>query len=129
MPRPVVEKDRRAMFLQLEDRRGFVVPAIWSAETPPVYGDGFHCLVCTHAGRLRARSRNGGDMSGLLPELAASVPPDGQLDGELVAWDSDGHPDFHRLGRRMLHGDTTLAVTLMVFDVLAIEGLPVTAEP
>jgi hypothetical protein len=37
-------------------------------------------------------------MSGLLPELAVSVPPDVQLDGELGAWDRDGHPDFHRLG-------------------------------
>lgn len=34
----------------------------------------------------------------VLPELAATLPADVQLDGELVAR-GDGHPDFHRLGR------------------------------
>jgi bifunctional non-homologous end joining protein LigD len=52
-----------------------------------------------------------------------------QLDGELVAWDESGHPDFHRLSSRMLHGDMSMAVTLMVFDVLAVEGLSVMGQP
>jgi ATP-dependent DNA ligase len=30
--------------------------------------DGFRCLVCTHT-RFRSRSRNGWDMTELLPEL------------------------------------------------------------
>src|SRR3954471_6431033 len=90
--------------------------------------DGFRCLVCTHAG-FRARSRRGWDMTPLLPELASALPPDVQLDGELVALDSDGRPDFHRLSGRMLHGRPGIAVTLFVFDVLAVEGLPVTATP
>jgi bifunctional non-homologous end joining protein LigD len=91
--------------------------------------DGFRCMVCTHGGRFQARSRRGWAMTALLPELAHTLPPDVQLDGELVAWDGHSHPDFHRLGRRMLHGDTTIPVTLMVFDVLAVEGLPVTSQP
>jgi hypothetical protein len=45
-------------------------------------------------------------MSELLPEFAAALPADVQLDGELVAYDADGRPDFHRLSARMLHGDT-----------------------
>jgi bifunctional non-homologous end joining protein LigD len=58
------------------------------------------------------------------------VPPSNvQLDGELVAWDANGHPDWHLLGRRMLHGELSIAVTVMVFDVLAIEGLLVTPQP
>jgi bifunctional non-homologous end joining protein LigD len=65
--------------------------------------DGFRCLVCTHAG-FRARLRRGWNMTPLLPELADAVPADVQLDGELVALDADGRPDFHRLGDRMLHG-------------------------
>ena len=91
--------------------------------------DGFRCLVCTHGGRFRARSRRGWDMTGLLPELAEALPLDVQLDGELVAFDEHGRPDFHRLGRRMLHGDASVPVTLMLFDVLAVEGLPVTTQP
>ena len=66
-------------------------------------------------------------MSALLPELAEAFPADVQLDGELVALDERGHPDFHRLGRRMLHGDTSVPITYMVFDVLAVEGKATTA--
>src|SRR5215204_1292038 len=90
--------------------------------------DGFRCLGCTHAG-FRARSRRGWNMTPLLPELAAALPADVQLDGELVALDADGRPDFHRLAARMLHGRAGIAATLFVFDVLAVEGLPVTAQP
>src|SRR5829696_786940 len=86
--------------------------------------DGFRCLVCTHAG-FRARSRRGWNMTPLLPELAAALPADVQLDGELVALDADGRPDFHRLADRMLHGRVGIAVTLFVFDVLSVEGFPV----
>ena len=66
--------------------------------------DGFRCLVCTHGDRFRARSRNGWNMTPLLPELAEALPADVQLDGELVALDVDGRPDFRRLGDRMLRG-------------------------
>jgi bifunctional non-homologous end joining protein LigD len=79
--------------------------------------DGFRCLVCTH-GRFRARSRNGWNMTSLLPELAASLPTNVQVDGELVA-----------LGARMLHGEAGIPITLFVFDVLAVEGLPTTMLP
>jgi bifunctional non-homologous end joining protein LigD len=72
--------------------------------------DGFGCLACTHGGRFLARSRNGWNMTPLLPELARSLPRDVQLDGELVAFAADGAPDFHRLGRRMLHGDSQIAI-------------------
>ena len=65
----------------------------------------------------------------LLPELAQTLPPNLQLDGELVAWDEDGHPDFDRLSRRMLHGDRSIPVTYVVFDVLACEGVSTTAQP
>ena len=68
-------------------------------------------------------------MSPLLPELAAALPADVQLDGELVAPDETGRPDFHRLSSRMLHGRPGIALTLFVFDVLAVEGLATTMQP
>jgi bifunctional non-homologous end joining protein LigD len=89
--------------------------------------DGFRCLVCTH-GKLRVRSRRGWDMTKLLPELRG-LPPDVQLDGEIVALDEDGLPDFHLLGSRLLHGVQGIVVTYFVFDLLAVEGLPVTMQP
>ena len=67
--------------------------------------DGFRCLVCTHQG-FRARSRRGWDMSHLLPEFRRILVDGVQLDGELVAVDETGGPDFHRLeaGRPTLTG-------------------------
>src|SRR5215208_6587036 len=91
--------------------------------------DGFRCLVCTHGGRFRARSRNGWNMTELLPELVGPLPADVQLDGELVALDSGGRPDFHRLVGRMLRGRGGISVTFFVFDVLAVDGLPTTSQP
>jgi bifunctional non-homologous end joining protein LigD len=90
--------------------------------------DGFRCLVCTHAS-FQARSRRGWDMSHLLPEFHRSLPESVHLDGELVALAEDGRPDFHRLSSRMLHGRRAIALTLFVFDVLAVEGLSTTMQP
>jgi bifunctional non-homologous end joining protein LigD len=84
--------------------------------------DGFRCLICTHAG-FRARSRRGWNMTHLLPQFRGCLPAGVQLDGELVALDETGRPDFHRLSSRMLHGRGGIALTLFVFDVLAVEGL------
>jgi bifunctional non-homologous end joining protein LigD len=90
--------------------------------------DGYRCLVCTHA-RFRARSRRGWNMTPLLPELEQALPPNVQLDGELVALDAEGRPDFHRLSERMLHGRDSIGVTYNVFDVLAFDGESTTHEP
>ena len=90
--------------------------------------DGFRCMICTHAG-FRARSRHGWNMTHLLPEFRKRLPEGVQIDGELVALADDGRPDFHRLSSRMLHGRTGIAVTLFVFDVLAVEGLATTMQP
>jgi bifunctional non-homologous end joining protein LigD len=68
-------------------------------------------------------------MTAKLPELALSLRPNVQLDGELIAWNDEGLPDFHRLARRMLHGDTSIPVTYMVFDVLALDGEPTLRLP
>ena len=68
-------------------------------------------------------------MTPLLRELAAALPADVQLDGEIVALDESGRPDFHRLSSRMLHGRPGVPVTFFVFDVLPVEGLPTTMQP
>jgi bifunctional non-homologous end joining protein LigD len=90
--------------------------------------DGFRCLVCAHGGWLRVRSRGGWDMTNLVPGLA-ELPADVQLDGELIAWGDDNNPDFHRITRRVLHGDRSIPVTYMAFDVLALDGEPTLRLP
>jgi bifunctional non-homologous end joining protein LigD len=89
--------------------------------------DGFRAVVSTVAG-LRVRSRRGWDMTERLPELARL--PDGLiLDGELVALGEDGRPSFPRLGNRVLHGRDGIAVTYVIFDVLAYDGETTMALP
>lgn len=66
----------------------------WSFE---VTGDGFRGLLSTE-GRFRVRSRQGWDMTELIPELAA-LPVYGTFDGELVAFNTDGAPTSQRRAR------------------------------
>ena len=59
-------------------------------------------------------------MTPLLPELR-SLPAGLVLDGERVAFEN-GVPHSPCLTRRLLHGDRTVAVTFVVFDVLQADG-------
>ena len=68
------------------------------------------------------RSLRGWPMADRLPELAR-LPTGLVLDGELVAFGLDGRPSFPLLGLRVLHGRDAIPVTLIVFDVLRVEGL------
>jgi bifunctional non-homologous end joining protein LigD len=67
-------------------------------------------------------------MTDLLPELA-SFPTFGTFDGELVAFDSTGVPDFPRVCERMLMRRRQVPVVYVVFDVLSLEGVSLMREP
>ena len=89
--------------------------------------DGFRCLVCTHAG-FRARRRRGWDMT---PAARAPPQPAGGRAARRRARRArrDGRPDFHRLSLADAARPPRPRVTLFVFDVLAVEGLPTTMLP
>jgi ATP-dependent DNA ligase len=70
----------------------------WAYE---VKWDGFRGLLGTE-GRFRLRSRRGWDMTDLIPELSA-FPVSGTFDGELVAFDTTGAPDFPLVCERLLN--------------------------
>jgi bifunctional non-homologous end joining protein LigD len=89
--------------------------------------DGFRCLISTEKG-LRAVSRRGWDMTDLLPGLA-SFPAFGIFDGELVAFDSDGAPDFPLVCERMLMRRRHIPVVFVIFDVLSLRRRSLMAEP
>jgi bifunctional non-homologous end joining protein LigD len=89
--------------------------------------DGFRAIVSTE-GELRVRSRRGWDMTehvGFLAELPARAV----LDGELVALDADGKPDFPELCASVLMRQPAAPLTVMFFDVLSVAGEKVTGEP
>jgi bifunctional non-homologous end joining protein LigD len=89
--------------------------------------DGFRAIVSTE-GPLRVRSRRGWDMTehvGFLAEL----PVRGVLDGELVALDGDGRPDFAELCQCVLARQRSTPLTFIAFDVLSVDGQPVASLP
>ena len=112
-------EDRRAflpepMLARLDDRlpRGdYAYEVKW---------DGFRAIVSTEAG-LEVLSRRGWSMAEQLPELAR-LPTGLVLDGELVAFDEGGRPSFPLVALRVLHGRSAIPVTLIVFDLLRVEG-------
>jgi bifunctional non-homologous end joining protein LigD len=89
--------------------------------------DGFRAIVSTEDG-LRVRSRRGWDMTEQV-EFLAKLPMRAVLDGELVALDGDGKPDFPLVCERVLMKRRAIALTLMVFDVLSLDGEDVIALP
>ncbi|MFB6612410.1 ATP-dependent DNA ligase [Agromyces sp. NPDC056379] len=102
--------------------------------------DGIRVLARTEGGGVRLLSRNGVDITARYPELAdlpAVVRGDALLDGEIVALDVDGRPDFGRLQHRMNltkpreieRVAASVPVRLLLFDVLEVDGLPVVDEP
>ena len=66
-------------------------------------------------------------MTPALPELNG-LPSGLVLDGELVAW-RDGMPYFPLVPRRILNGDTSIALTYMIFDLLRVDGTSLIDRP
>jgi bifunctional non-homologous end joining protein LigD len=100
--------------------------------------DGVRSIVTVENGNVRLTSRNSNDITAAYPELVA--PPaalagrDVVLDGELVALDAAGRPNFGLLQRRMhvRHPAPALVqevpVDLAIFDVLWVDGTAVTSR-
>jgi len=101
--------------------------------------DGVRVLVDVRDGVVRMTSRNDNDVTPAWPELSA--PPLGErdllVDGEVIALNDRGVPDFRVLQHRMhLRNATEVArlvrsipATLMVFDLLRLDGEDLTARP
>ena len=101
--------------------------------------DGMRVLVEIRDGALRLWSRNENDVTVSFPELTdvgVLAGRDVLLDGEVVAM-SDGIPTFSALADRMHVANAARArslartnpVTLIVFDLLRLDGRDLTGEP
>ena len=96
--------------------------------------DGVRAIGYCDAGHLKLESRRGNDITSQYPEIRAIGAELGQaqviLDGEIVAFDEEGKPDFQRLQRRMhLASEAAVRrriadtpVTYVLFDLLFLEG-------
>jgi bifunctional non-homologous end joining protein LigD len=96
--------------------------------------DGIRALAFGDPGRLRLFGRNGRDITDRYPDVRGLTRQLGArqvvLDGELVALDKQGRPDFRRLQRR-LHVQSEseirrrqrdVPVTYMIVDLLHLDG-------
>jgi bifunctional non-homologous end joining protein LigD len=97
--------------------------------------DGVRALAYCEPGRVRLEGRNLRDSSAQYPEVTRALREalgarEALLDGEVVAFDDDGRPDFQRLQRRM-HLASESAVrrrmadtpaTYIAFDILHLDG-------
>lgn len=101
--------------------------------------DGVRTVVYAEAGRLIAMSRNDLDVTSQYPELADLSRRLGRrravIDGEIVALDSRGVPDFARLQNRMHVGapgerlTRQIPVVFYAFDILAYGQHPLIGRP
>ncbi|MDY0946456.1 ATP-dependent DNA ligase [Frigoribacterium sp. CFBP9039] len=104
--------------------------------------DGIRAVAIVHDGAVTFTSRNGNDLTPAYPELqelAERVDSEGGavLDGEIVAVDEKGRPDFGLLQRRMgLSRPRDIArvaadapVRYLLFDVMRAEGRSLVRDP
>ncbi len=135
--RPVRARCHTDPVLPMLATKGDHVPtgAGWSHE---VKWDGMRVLVDVRDGRVRLHSRNENDVTVSFPELQAlgGAVDDALLDGEVVAL-GEGVPSFAALADRMhvrdaaraLRLSATNPVTLILFDVLRLDGEDLLDEP
>ncbi|WP_176596058.1 MULTISPECIES: DNA ligase D [Sphingobium] len=94
--------------------------------------DGYRCLLSVAGKKVKIFTRTGLDwterFAALASEVAAMDLPSALIDGEIVALDSDGNPDFSTL-QQMLKGEAKAAFHLFAFDLLQLDGQDLTSLP
>ena len=99
----------------------------WSFE---VKWDGYRSLALIKRGRVSLLSRNGKSQNAKFPTVAAALsgfPVSAVFDGEIVALDRNGRPDFQALQNAQRSGATR--IRYYVFDVLYAAGHDLRALP
>jgi bifunctional non-homologous end joining protein LigD len=102
--------------------------------------DGVRAVAAVHGGELSLRSRKGTDITVRYPELGrlpdVLAAHDAVVDGEIVAMDASGRPDFgalqnrmHRTGPEVGRMAAAAPVTYLVFDLLAWDGEDLLGRP
>ncbi|HXW09101.1 MAG TPA: DNA ligase D [Steroidobacteraceae bacterium] len=119
----------------------FIPPQLaTSVDTAPSSGrwltelkfDGYRIVAWVDAGRVHCYTRSGHDWTHRIPHVSAALADlglrDAWLDGELVAVDERGIPQFQRLQQALdPHGGER--PLFMVFDALQLSGADLRAKP
>ena len=110
----------------------FIEPELCTlVKQPPLGGqwgheikfDGYRVQLRIDGGAATIRTRKGLDWSEKFPEIVATAAhlPDGIIDGEVVALDANGAPDFAALQAALSTGDTADLI-FFAFDLLFAQG-------
>ena len=98
--------------------------------------DGLRCVLFRDpSGHVRLQDRALNDITADVPEVVAAakrVPAGSVIDGELVATDGDGRPNYPRLRRRLAAGarlKDEIPTAYLAFDALYLEGKPLLRQP
>lgn len=99
--------------------------------------DGYRALIGAAGKDVRVWTRNGLDWTDKFAPLAASLAaldlPSCLIDGEIVALDGDGNPDFSTLQSVLKRGHGSQgendALTLFAFDLVEIDGEDLASRP
>jgi bifunctional non-homologous end joining protein LigD len=117
----------------------FVAPQLCTAVDHPPSGegwcheikfDGYRVQLRVEGGEARLKTRKGLDWTGKFAAIAkaASALPDVLIDGEIVALDHHGAPDFSTLQAAISDGKTG-NLALFAFDLLFADGQDLRALP
>ena len=111
-------------------------PFSWPEYLFEVKWDGLRCILFRDPdGQVRLKDRGLNDLTADLPEVVAAakrVPPGSVIDGELVATDSDGRPNYPRLRQRLAASAQMrdeIPTAYLAFDALYLEGRPLLRQP
>jgi DNA ligase D-like protein (predicted ligase) len=91
--------------------------------------DGYRAEAIRTAGGVAFYSRNGKSLNKKFPYIAealSDMPPDTIVDGELVALDDAGRPEFNRLQN---YSAASPHIRYFIFDVIVLKGRDLTRIP
>lgn len=121
-------------------RGGFFAPQLARLGDAPPDGpewlhelkwDGYRLLAAVVDGKATLYSRNALDWTSKLPEIVAAIESlklgNAALDGELIA--GRGSKEDFNLLQATLSGDKNASLTLVLFDLLHLDGVDVSAAP
>jgi bifunctional non-homologous end joining protein LigD len=94
--------------------------------------DGYRCLAAVAGEEVRLHTRSGLDWTDRFPGIAEALRnadlPAALIDGEVVATDAEGNPNFSILQARLREG-AAQDLQFHAFDLLAADGNDLTALP
>lgn len=94
--------------------------------------DGYRCLAAVAGREVRLHTRSGLDWTDRFQNIAAAFSeadlPAALIDGEVVATDPDGNPDFSILQARLREGAAD-NLQFHAFDLLSLDGRDLTTLP